>query len=638
MVTRRIGKILRGKATPFQLFAACVLGALLGFAPGLVQGPATFVLLVAALLVVNANLGLALVIAALAKLLSYLVVPLSFRIGQFLLDGPTAGLFESLLNAPILAWSGLEYYAYAGGMVVGLALGIGLGFALVRLVGGFRRRMLAAQEHPGRMQELASKPWARALIWLFFGGTGRKSWEQKLAKRVGNPIRVWGAALLVLALVGAWFAQKEFAGPLVREHLVAGLERTNGATVDVAGLRIDLNEARFGIDGLALADPNQLTEDLFRAAELEADVDQLDFLRRRVHVAKVVVRDAESGAARAEPGVRTRPKPAPVEEPAAGGPRLPGDYSLEDVVTDVELWKSRLSQVRSWLDRLAGEPDAEAAAAEDDESFAERIEREVRERGWFNVAANVAEEAPTLLLSELVVDGLKTSYLPGRVFDLSAHELSTHPGLVDAPPRLALTSRDGAIAFGFDLSPASRAGGDGALSFSWKGLAVDDVLAKLKLPGGSPLRGGTLDLELDGSWLDGRIGHLDLPLRATFRDTVLQVGKLEPTPLDSLVLPIGLSGAIDAPRIHLDSSALSDALVAAGRQELANRLQGELGQHLDRLEQETGLDLPQDLDELKEKAAEGLTGELEALKNGELDADSAKDALGGLLGKKKKKD
>ena len=50
MFTRQFGKILRGKATPFQLVAACVLGALLGFAPGPTQAPALYVLLVAALL------------------------------------------------------------------------------------------------------------------------------------------------------------------------------------------------------------------------------------------------------------------------------------------------------------------------------------------------------------------------------------------------------------------------------------------------------------------------------------------------------------------------------------------------------------------------------------------------------------
>ena len=92
MITRKLGSLLRGKATPFQVAAACVLGALLGFAPGILQGPALVLLLVAALLVVNANLGLALLVAGGARLLALLLAPVSFSIGRFLLEGPTEGL------------------------------------------------------------------------------------------------------------------------------------------------------------------------------------------------------------------------------------------------------------------------------------------------------------------------------------------------------------------------------------------------------------------------------------------------------------------------------------------------------------------------------------------------------------------
>jgi len=124
MITRKIGGLLRGKATPFQLMAACILGALLGFAPSPLQAPALYVLLVAVLLVVNANLGLALLTAGLARLLSFVAVPVSFEVGRFLLDGPTSGLAQSIVNAPILAWCGLEYYAVAGGQLIGLVVGI----------------------------------------------------------------------------------------------------------------------------------------------------------------------------------------------------------------------------------------------------------------------------------------------------------------------------------------------------------------------------------------------------------------------------------------------------------------------------------------------------------------------------------
>ena len=56
MITRKVGKLIRGKATPFQLGLACVLGGLIGATPGFSQGPGLYLTLMALLLVLNANL------------------------------------------------------------------------------------------------------------------------------------------------------------------------------------------------------------------------------------------------------------------------------------------------------------------------------------------------------------------------------------------------------------------------------------------------------------------------------------------------------------------------------------------------------------------------------------------------------
>ena len=118
---------------------------------------------------------------------------------------------RAVVNAPVLAWCGLEYYAVTGGLVIGLVLGIVSGLLVARTVGVFRRRMIAAGENPSRLAELSKKPGAKLLVWLVVGGKGKQSWEQKLARRVGNPVRVWGAALVVL-LVGRRLGGAAFVG------------------------------------------------------------------------------------------------------------------------------------------------------------------------------------------------------------------------------------------------------------------------------------------------------------------------------------------------------------------------------------------------------------------------------------------
>lgn len=620
MITRKLGGVLRGKATPFQLVAACVLGAMLGFGPSLQQGPALYVFLIGALLVVNANLGLALMLFGVMKVLALLAVPVSFSVGRFLLDGPTSGIARAIVNAPVLAWCGLEYYAVAGGQLVGLVAGLVTGLAFARTVGGFRRRMVAAKDNPTRLHELAARPWARFLLWLFFGGTGKKDWDEKLAKRVGNPIRIWGAALMAALLAGGWLVHTTLAGPLARYGLQAGLEQANGATVDVGAAELDLGEGRLAVSSLALADPNALDRDLFSAGHLAADVDQADLLRRRVHVARIVVSEAHSGTPREHPGERLAP--AAVEEEVEAVEKGPNDYSLEEVVAEYDVWKERLAQARRWMESLSGQP--EETDEVDEETYADRLKREVSEKGWLSVqAGHLIDQAPTFRVTELLVEGFEAVALPGHTFDLRGSELSTHPRLVEAAPRVELATRDGAIGFVFDLAPASKGGGDGALRFHWKGLSVDDTLARLELPGGPPMRGGTLDLEIDGGWDQGRIGFVDLPLRATFHDTTLAVGKMDPTAIDELVLPIGLKGPIDAPRIHFETAALTDALIAAGKRELANQISEKTGELQEKLDEELG----EELDKLRERSGIAIPETIPS---------DAKGALEGLFGGKKK--
>lgn len=610
MITRKLGSILRGNATPFQLTAACVLGSLLGFAPGFMQAPALYVLLIAALLVLDANLAVAGLLAVVMRLVSFLVVPVSFAVGEFLLDGPTSGIAEIVVNAPILAWCGFQYYAVAGGQLLGLVLGLVLGFLLVRGVKLLRARMAEAEKNPSKWGEVAQKRWARFGLWLVFGKKGKQSWEEKLARRKRNPVRIWGATLLVVLLVGGWVAQDMLAEPLARKGLVAGLERANGATADVGPVELSLGDGRFSVSELALADPNDLDRNVFSAEKLEADIEQADLLRRRLHIATIVVSEAKSGTARATPGVRTVPE-AEAEEPApapGGDPQDKDEWSLEEVLADVDIWKERLLQGRRWLDKLAG---SEGGEEEDEESYSERLERQIREQGWLSVeAGHLLEQAPTLRLSDLRVDGLEAEWLAGRVFDLNAQELSSHPRLVDAPPRLELNSRDGQLGVVFDLAPVSAGGGDGRLHFHWKGLAVDEAMAQLKLPGGAPLSGGTLDLEVEGAWAEGRIGWVDLPLRVTFHGTTFSMEGIGPTALEELVLPIGLYGPIQSPTIRFDASVLADALAEAGQAELARRLQSELGGRVGEALEKSGLELPADLEEGVGEQAKGLLDSL----------------------------
>ena len=146
MIVKRFLRILRGSATPAQIMMACVLGAALGFMPGFAQAPGLIALLTLSLIVLNANLALAALVAVAAKVLSLILVSVSFGLGRVLLDGPTQGLFKAAINAPVLALCGFEYYVTTGGLVLALILGSLAGLGLIAVVKSLRVRMAGLEQ------------------------------------------------------------------------------------------------------------------------------------------------------------------------------------------------------------------------------------------------------------------------------------------------------------------------------------------------------------------------------------------------------------------------------------------------------------------------------------------------------------
>lgn len=614
MLTRSIGSVLRGKATPAQLAMACILGSLLGFIPGYSNGeaflraPGLVLALVLLLIVLNANLALAVLVGGLAKLVSLVVMPVSFRVGIWALDGPLQGPLKAAINAPVLALFGLEYYATTGGLIVGLAFGAAAAVVVILAVNSFRRAMSRVEEGSERYQKYASKGWVKALAWILFGsGRGKASYADLLQKRVGNPIRPIGVvfALLLCGLVAvAWMFTKE---EIVMASLQRGLERANGATVDLKSADLDLKAGRLTVTGLAMADPAALETDLFRAATLEADVSGRDLVRKRLTLDNVRAVDASIGEKRAVRGVIVGAPPPPAPAPQ-------GEKTIDDYIKQAKEWKERLAQVRRWLEEIdqrrkteprPGEP------AESRETLKERLAREAAEKGYARVAAShLVEGAPTLLVKQLSVEGMKAKPLPGKtepeVLDVRGENLSTQPWLVEGTPRISVKARSGALDADALLSGLSAKAGESRVQLALRGLSADVIGQALKFEGAAPIQGGTMDVSASGS-LSGTM--IDLPLSVTLRDTTISVPQAGSAPVKELTLPIGVAGALDNPAIRFDQNAFADALAKAGANELAARARGEAekavnkvaGDALKKVEEKVG-------GEVKDKVKQGLEG------------------------------
>ncbi|MCB4205366.1 hypothetical protein LF845_10400 [Deferribacterales bacterium Es71-Z0220] len=141
MFIKKIAKILRGNLSFLQIMFACILGAILGFTPGFDRAFGLSASIVLLFIVLNANLGIFLFVFSISKLLFYLATPFIFYFGGVLLDNVATGLFAKIINAPVLAFFGFEYYLTSGGLAVGIVIGILMGLIIYYLSKIYRYSM-----------------------------------------------------------------------------------------------------------------------------------------------------------------------------------------------------------------------------------------------------------------------------------------------------------------------------------------------------------------------------------------------------------------------------------------------------------------------------------------------------------------
>jgi hypothetical protein len=578
------------RLSPVRALIGCLIGALAGFGPVPSVGPGLWVTLVVLFLLLRAPLVPTLGVGIVAKLLALVATPIAYQVGVFLLDGPTSSFFAKLINAPFTALFGLEYYTVTGGLGLGLILGLVATPMVLRM-----RTKTTDRRRPGI-------------------------------------VRPTGIIVSIVLLAALWFMQSSAAQGILTTETSNILGKLNGATVDVAGVNLDLAESSLTISDMAFANPKALSTNLFHGLELSANLASHDLLRKRLHIERLVVRRAESGVPRAVPGVLIgAPSPPEVEPPAEG------EKGIDDYLKDWEVWKDRLGQAREWVEKLAKNDDDESTQSVADAPLDTLI------------ATELIDDAPMLLVSEFLVEGLTFDWLAGESLTLGAHNLSSQPSLVDGAMDLTMSTESDLFQMSFALPSASD---PGMLTFALRGLSVDSVASMLRLGKGSGISGGTLDLSLSGPWSGGRAGYVDLPLEIKLHDIELALGGSQKFPISELVLPVQLKGPIDSPNVRIDTSALTESLRAAGAAELTKfidtkkaeligkgkaELQEKVGSKLgDLLGKDVELD-PEDLEktkaELQAAAKEKLADEAKAQAE-ELLGDKAQPLLDALEGAK----
>lgn len=567
--TRKLGKLVRGNTTPFQLYAASLLGAFLGFTPGFDHGPGLIVFWGFLLLILNANLFLAGLVGLLSKLIYLVTLPVAFATGRVLLEGPAQGFFKALHNAPVTAYFGLDYYAVVGGQMLALVFGLACGYLASKALKSYRQRMAARQGADG-LEKSPKKGWIKAFEWIFVGKKSGKTYDELLSRKVGNPIRILGAIVVVLVITVLVIAGRFLTDSVIESMARSGLSTANGATVDLESAHLDFNAGRLELVNVAFADANNLTTDILRTQRIVADINTTDILRKRFSIDNLVIDSATSGMRRDTPGKRVGSGSKPSKLPEF---KLPDFQDLDSVLENAEIWKDRLAQLKRWLERISsvGKPDI-LSPQEWDKELASRI----RSLGHANVKANtLTQDSPLLWLRHLEALGVKTEQLKGKLINIEAGNLSTHPHLVKSNPTISIRSQDGILEANLALGlAAGRA--ENILNFEYGDIPASALANSIQAEGKPLLEGGFIDLKITG---DLNAVDSDLVALARFKDVKMRIAGSE-TSLNGMELPLMIRGPIDSPQIKLEADFLKQALKKAGKERLLEEASKELGVEL----------------------------------------------------------
>jgi len=575
---RQIVGAFRGEAAPFMILLSVAAGFWFGLLPGF-QGLNVFLL--ALVLVLNVNIGIFLLSALVGKLACFAAAPLLYHAGVWVHESLPV-LLRVLSKIPIVAISDFDRYAVAGATVVGPIVGTVLGLLLAKSVQRYRQAWLRLEENSEAYRAWRSKGWVRFLDRILLGKKtadirGVLSRRPKYVRKAG----VVAAALLVVGSgLGIQFVQDRIA----RQHIAEALTQAYGAQVDIDKIDIKLLGGSVDVTGIAVTDREHPQNNKIAIGGISAAASWSNLLLGRLVLNNVALSAVTLDQPRATPG-KVLPR---AEKKERSFTFDPSQYNLPNVSVaeldsyfdDAKAIKERLKQLQEWLPQGR---DKQAA----------KRERQVPEEYLAYLRArSPVSGMPRIIVQQLDLDKI---VLPEEEFGnsrITCKNISAAPDAARLPVKIEIKSLDRPTSIEIVFHHDAPEGGT-----SIKGVYGDVDLQRLqkRLSKKNPVtfRRGMASGSIEGK---ATTDSIDLGLAVKTQNMQLDstgdgVFGLDPgvsseamKALEHMDLKLRLVGPITQPRLVFDEKgmreSMGNALVAAGKGELAKRIPGAAGVNL----------------------------------------------------------
>lgn len=613
-LVRKIGRMLRGGAGKKEIFLGALCGVLIGFNP---VASLTLALAILITLLLNANIGFMLLGVAAGKLLSLVLAPVSFHTGYFLIHKiGLEGFFTTLANAPVTALMGLDVYAMAGGLPYAIVAAIAFGLFMSATITKIREQMLKAEQHE-KIGKVTGHKVSHFLMWLAFGKQ-KISTADVLAKQ--SPLLRKSGFILVAAVLAIGLVLEFLLLDIaVKRGLQRSIELGTGAEVNIAKAHLSLAAGKLELEGLQVTDPDKPTHNLVQLETLAADVSMGDLLRKSYAIDLLAGSTLQRDVPRATPGKVLPRKPKAEAKPEE---EKPVGKALEDYFAKAGQWKQYGEKASEYLKQR--QQNAEAAAkGEKPKTTKEAAVADAEKAGYLKAAADLVSSRPKWTIRQIRIDNvLLGGDFPAQT--LQGTELSSHPELNGQPTGLELTPVGGAeptakLVLRFDDPAAPH-----AIAANLNGIALGGAV---ETSDSFPLdvNDGKADLSAKGTFSSNA---LDLPFTVLIRNLKAQVEEGKSvmgmdaktanevfSSMEQLEIDGALGGSLRSPRVKIDYDKLTanmkQALVSAGKKELANRATAEADKAKAAAKEKVGEELDKALQgeeakEIKAKASDAL--------------------------------
>ena len=577
---KKIIKIIFGRPTPMQLFLGCLLGSILGFVPGFSYAPLLIILSIFLIIILSVNIGFVVIISLITKMLSFGIEPISFHLGIFLLEGFTQPLFKFMINTPVLAYVGFDYYLVTGSFVIALIFGVASGFVMVKIFTSIRNKMSTLQSQSELYQKLVNKFWVKCATWILLGKSAHKvDWIELKEKKLKHPFRLTGVITVIILIGILLLSQRFLQSQMVANILKTQLTKINGATVDFKKLSVDLIDAKLDIQGLAIANPDNSYQDRFYAENLAAKINIKSLLKKRLMLSEVVIdqvltdhkRDSKASLSINTPSTPREEPPAKIPTVTKPVKPLPTEgistFEIEKYIKNTKKYSEYLGKIKRISTVIAS---GEQSKSTDDPK---RIAEAAKIYGYANIQAKfLIEKTPTLTIQKLLINNIKTAVK--SVLTLNAVNLATEPRLLNEPTVIDVYTKDQSIDIKLvDFHQSSK---NNTIDLKITDIPAEDLFDNINFNQGFDIEAKSYSINSLGIWQiqDNGTIAFNIPIQMILHGVRLKISGSEQK-IEKLPLKLTLVGNLNAPTIQLDQQQLQKLFVDVGVSALKSRLKDQ---------------------------------------------------------------